>query len=369
MPLAIRTRIALFLPAGLAVACAAPPPPPAALPAASPHAAPTATTAPSDTPSAAAAAPPAPAPKVVEPEKAFVLAARFEDRTTLAFVGGKVYALVSQTIFPNRPPKSEDEELGLPFWVHVFELRGTKFQKLTKRKIEGGLLVLSMVERNGKPYLAARDPNSRAAASFYEPLDGSKRLPGEWDDRPETPMPPSCEDPPTPGAKMSPMRDLYRARTFGDTSFLMGTSCDGKPKLQIVRGDGAQMMAVESSAQIMDTWLGVVLQRETGAMLYDKGTFTRITPSLPENTEDLLRAPDGALIALGWQKHFGLRGDTWTPWILEDGRADFWIVSDGVSLWAYPGRQWDNTTETLWRYAPPGAKPVEMIDTSAVDKL
>jgi hypothetical protein len=306
-------------------------------------------------------------PKVVEPEKAFVLAARFENPTTLAFACGKVYALVSRTIFPNRPPKNEDE--ALPTWVHVFELRGTKFEKLTKRRIEGGLIVVRMVERNGKPYLAARDPNSRAAASFYEPLDGSKRLPGEWGDGPQPQLPPTCEDPPTPGAKLLPMRDLYRARTWGDTSFFKGTSCDGKAKLQIVRPDSAQMMDVEPSAQIMDTWLGIVLQRETETSLYDKGTFTRIAPSLPEKTEDMLRAPDGALIALGWLTHFGLRGDTWTPWILANGRAEFWIVSDGVSLWAYPGRQWDNTTETLWRYAPPGAKPVEMIDTSAVDKL
>ncbi|MDI1475167.1 hypothetical protein [Polyangium sp. y55x31] len=302
-----------------------------------------------------------PEPKLAASERPFVLAGEFAEPTTLAFAGGKVFVLLVE----ESPQKGRDEDAPSPYWIHVLELRGTKFHPIKKHKIEGHLLAERVAEKNGNLYLVVRDPNARGEAHYYEPIAGGKRLPGydsEWEEPTGPHMPPSCETSPPPASKLAPMRDLYGWPKHEGARFFIGTSCDGKPKIQVLYQDKSQMIPIEPSDELMHTQLGIVWKGAAGVSLFENGAFRRIAAYLPKRTWDLLRAPDGTIIARG-EENFALRGEEWAPFRLEFGSARFTIVSDGVALWAYVGDSPVVATD-LHRYAPGGAKDVERIDTS-----
>ncbi|MDC3962359.1 hypothetical protein [Polyangium jinanense] len=312
-------------------------------------------------PSVAPPPPATPEPKLAAAERPFVLSGAFAEPTAVSFAGGKVFALLVE----GSPKKGNDEGPPSPYWIHVFELRGTKFQPLKKHRIEGHLLAEQVVEKNGKLHLVVRDPSARGEAHYYEPLAGGKRLPGydnEWEEPTGPHMPPSCEASPPPASKLAPMRDLYGWPKHEGARFFIGTSCDGKPKIQVLFQDKSQMIPIEPSDELMHTQLGIVWKGAAGVSVFENGAFRRIAAYLPKRTWDLLRAPDGTIVARG-DENFALRGEEWAPWRLEFGSARFTVASDGAALWAYVGDSSVLVTE-LYRYAPGGAKDGERIDTS-----
>lgn len=306
-----------------------------------------------------AAAKPVLVPKKLRPEQPFVLAARFEEPMNLGFAAGRVFAMLRE----DEPPKRPDQDEATDYWMHVFELRGNKFQAVTKRKFKGDMNFSQIVEKNGKPYIGGYDPNSRTGLSEFEPIDAKdKRISNTFGSEEETPVPPECENPAATKASILPMRDLYWYMKQKETLFYMGTSCDGKANVQTVTNGQARMTAVEPSDQLSRTDLGIVYVTAADYSLYEKNAFVRFAPALPELPRDLMRAPDGTILALG-KSNFALRTEGWTEWLLEDARSEFTIVSDGVNLWAYVGGA--EVTE-LHRYVPKGAKRGEPIDTSGI---
>ncbi|MDI1449888.1 hypothetical protein [Polyangium sp. 6x1] len=313
-------------------------------------------------PSAAPTPPPTPPePKLAPSERPFVLAGEFAEPTTLAFAGGKVFALLAD----RRATIRNNEVEYHPYWIHVLELRGTKFHPLKKHKLEGHLVAERVAEKNGNLYLVVRNPDARGEAHYYEPLGAGKQLAGydsEWEEPTGPHMPPSCEAAPPGATKLAPMRDLYGWPKHEGARFFIGTSCDGKPTIQVLYQDKPQIIPIEPADELMNTQLGIVWKGAAGVSLFDKGSFRRIAPNLPKRTRDLLRAPDGTIVARG-DENFALRGEEWAPWRLESGSARLTVVSDGAALWAYVGDSYVAVTE-LHRYAPSSAKDGERIDTS-----
>ncbi|TKD05076.1 hypothetical protein [Polyangium fumosum] len=313
-------------------------------------------------PTGAPTPPPAPpAPTLAAPERPFVLAGEFAEPTTVSFAGGKVFVLLQD----DGPKPRNEEDAPAPYWIHVLELRGTKFQPIKKHRVEGHLVAERVTEKNGKLYLVVRNPDARGEAHYYEPLGPGKQLAGydnEWEDPTGPNMPPSCEAAPPPATKLAPMRDLYGWPRLDDARFFIGTSCDGKPKIQVLAQDKSQMIAIEPSDELMHAQLGILWKGAAGVSLFEKGAFRRIAANLPKDTWDVLRAPDGTIVARG-RENFALRGEAWAPWQLAVGSARFTVVSDGAALWAYAGESSIGITE-LHRYAPGGANNAAPIDMS-----
>ena len=307
-----------------------------------------------------AATPPARIPKKLPPEQPFAFAARFNEPVNLGFAGGRVFAMLREEI----PNKASEEYSRPAYWAYVFELRGNKFQSVFKRKFKGDLIFAYIVAKDGKPYLGGYNPESRAGVTEFEPIDPKdKRISGGADEV-ETPVPPECENPAAATSKILPMRDLYWYMRHEGTLFYKGTSCDGKPNLQIVQNGQATMTPVQHSDQLVRTDLGLLLATATASSVYEKNAFVPLSHVLPEIPRDMMRAPDGTILALGLGKdNFALRKDGWTQWLLEDARSEFTIVSDGSTLWAYVDAP--DVTE-LYRYTPAGTKRGEPIDVSAV---
>lgn len=311
------------------------------------------------TPSTTSAPQPGLIPKKLAPEQPFALAARIHEPINLGFAAGRVFALLRE----EEPLKNPDSGDDPNYWVHVFELRGNKFQAITKRKFKGDMNFSQIVERDGKPYLGGYNPNSRTGITEFEPIDPKgKRIHRGFGDEPETPVPPACEDPSVATSKILPMRDVYWYWGQDGTLFYMGTSCDGKANVQTVQNGRPTMMPVQPSDQLLRTDLGVVFTTASEYSLYQKNQFVRLAPALPELPRNLMRAPDGTILALG-RDNYALRQDGWRQWLLEDARSEFTIVNDGAHLWAYV---LESEMTELHRYAPSGSPRVEQIDTSAM---
>ena len=323
-------------------------------------------TAASDAPTSAAtiqsATAPTPAllPKKLRPEQPFALAARFDEPMNLGFAAGRVFAMLREDEPSKRPGQDEYPN----YWIHVFELRGDKFQAITKRKFKGDMSYSHIVEKNGKPYIGGYNPNSRTGMSEFEPIDGKdKHISDTSGNEMDTPVPPECEKPAAAAkSNILPMRDLYWYMRQNETLFYMGTSCDGKANVQIVANGRPTMTAVEPSDQLLRTDFGLVFVTASDYSVYEKNAFVRFAPALPEVPRALARVPDGTILAFG-KSIFALRKEGWTEWLLEDARSEFTVVSDGVNLWAYVG---DSGVTELFRYVPAGAKRGDPIDTSGI---